>query len=66
MEDILDVYRRPHDPKRPLVCLDETNRQLTLETRPSIATKPTLDAGGVEFYESEDCSNQARTIFFAI
>ena len=40
MEDVLDVYRRPHDPKRPLVCLDETNRQLTLETRPSIATKP--------------------------
>ncbi len=40
MEDVLDVYRRPHDPKRPLVCLDETNRQLTLETRPSIAAKP--------------------------
>jgi hypothetical protein len=40
MEDVLDVYQRPHDPKRPLVCLDETNRQLTLETRPSIAAKP--------------------------
>lgn len=40
MEDILDVYQRPHDPKRPLVCLDETNRQLTVETRPSIAAKP--------------------------
>jgi hypothetical protein len=40
MEDVLDVYQRPHDPKHPLVCLDETNRQLTLETRPSIAAKP--------------------------
>ena len=40
MEDVLDVYQRPRDPKRPLVCLDETNRQLTLETRPSIAAKP--------------------------
>ena len=28
MEDILDVYQRPYDPPRPVVCLDETNRQL--------------------------------------
>lgn len=40
MEDVLDVYQRPHDPKHPLICLDETNRQLPLETRPSIAAKP--------------------------
>ncbi len=40
MEDILDVYQRPYDPKRPLVCLDETNRQLTLEIRSSIPVKP--------------------------
>jgi len=40
MEDVLDVYQRPHDPTRPLICLDETNRQLTLETRPSIAAQP--------------------------
>jgi hypothetical protein len=24
MEDVLAVYRRPHDPDRPLVCVDET------------------------------------------
>jgi hypothetical protein len=24
MEDVLEVYQRPHDPQRPLVCLDET------------------------------------------
>ena len=40
MEDVLDVYHRPHDPKRPLVCLDETNRQLIEETRTSIEAKP--------------------------
>jgi hypothetical protein len=33
MEDVLDVYKRPRDPARPLVCLDETSRQLTMETR---------------------------------
>ena len=25
MEDVLEVYQRPHDPQRPLVCLDETS-----------------------------------------
>jgi hypothetical protein len=34
MEDVLDVYHRPHDPTRPVVCLDETSRQLLAETRP--------------------------------
>lgn len=28
MEDVLDVYTRPYDPRRPQVCLDETSRQL--------------------------------------
>ena len=40
MEDILEVYQRPYDPYRPLVCLDETSKQLTAETRVSIAAKP--------------------------
>jgi hypothetical protein len=33
MEDVLAVYTRPHDANRPLVCLDETSKQLTAETR---------------------------------
>ena len=33
MEDVLDVYTRPRDPARPLVCLDETSKQLVTETR---------------------------------
>jgi len=28
MEDVLEVYHRPYDPKRPVVCLDETFKQL--------------------------------------
>ena len=27
MEDVLDVYTRPYDPRRPQVCLDETSVQ---------------------------------------
>jgi hypothetical protein len=33
MEDVLDVYHRPFDPLRPVVCLDETSRQLLGEVR---------------------------------
>ena len=33
MEDVLDVYTRPYDPRRPLVCMDETPKQLVGETR---------------------------------
>jgi uncharacterized small protein (DUF1192 family) len=40
MEDILEVYQRPYDPQRTLVCLDETSKQLIAETRVPIATKP--------------------------
>ena len=40
MEDILDVYQRPYDPLYPVVCLDETSRQLIEETRVPIAVKP--------------------------
>ena len=40
MEDILEVYQRPYDPQRPLVCLDEASKQLIAETRVPIAAKP--------------------------
>lgn len=33
MEDVLDIYRRPPDPARPVICLDETSRQLLSEVR---------------------------------
>ena len=40
MEDVIEVYHRPHDPDRPVVCLDETSKQLIVETRMPIAAKP--------------------------
>ncbi len=39
MEDVLVVYTRPRDPDRPLVCLDETSKQLTRETRTPVPMK---------------------------
>ena len=40
MEDVLAVYTRPRDPGRPVVCLDETSKQLIAETRAPMAMKP--------------------------
>ena len=40
MEDVLEVYHRPHDPARPLVCLDETSKQLVAETRTPEPIRP--------------------------
>jgi hypothetical protein len=40
MEDVLEVYTRPHDPECPVVCLDESSKQLTAETRVPIPAKP--------------------------
>jgi hypothetical protein len=33
MEQVLDVYKRPYDPRRPVACMDESPRQLIRETR---------------------------------
>ncbi len=40
MEDVLAVYTRPHEARRPLVCLDEAAKQLTAETRAPISMAP--------------------------
>ncbi len=40
MEDVLETYQKPRDPERPLVCLDETSKQLIIETRKPIPAKP--------------------------
>lgn len=40
MEDVLDVYQRAEDPARPLVCLDETSRQLLADVRPPLPPVP--------------------------
>lgn len=40
MEDVLDVYQRPYDPRYPQVCLDEASKQLIGETRTPVAAGP--------------------------
>ena len=40
MEKVLDVYRRPYDSRHPVVCMDETPRQLIGETRAPIPAGP--------------------------
>ena len=40
MEDVLELYGEPHDPKRPVVCFDETSTQLLSEPRPPLPVRP--------------------------
>ena len=40
MEDVLGVYTRPYDPKRPQVCMDEISTQLLRDTRPALPIEP--------------------------
>lgn len=40
MEDVLEVYTQPYDPKRPQVCMDETNKQLLSEVREPLPSQP--------------------------
>jgi len=40
MEDILEVYQLPYNPLRPVVCMDESSKQLIKETQVPIAIQP--------------------------
>jgi DDE superfamily endonuclease len=40
MEDVLEVYTRPYDPRRPQVCMDETSKQLLRDTRQALPMEP--------------------------
>lgn len=40
MEDVLEVYTQPYDPKRPQVCMDETSKQLLSEVREALPVQP--------------------------
>lgn len=40
MEDVLEVYQRSHDPRRPVVCLDEACKQLTRSVQESLPLEP--------------------------
>ena len=40
MEDVLEVYTRPYDPRYPQVCMDEVSKQLLRDTRQSLPMEP--------------------------
>ena len=40
MEDVLDVYTRPYDPRYPQVCMDETSKQLLRDVQPPLPMEP--------------------------
>ena len=61
MEDVLEVYHRPYDPKRPVVCVDETFKPLIGETRRPLPARP----GAVERYDHVYVRNGTASWFLA-
>ena len=59
MEDILDIYQQPYDPRHPLWCMDEKPYQILGESREPIPMKP----GSVEKIDSEYIRNGTVSIF---
>lgn len=61
MEDVLDVYERPYDPARPVVCLDETSRQVLADARPPQPAAP----GRPARHDPEYVRGGVATLFLA-
>jgi hypothetical protein len=61
MEDVLEVYARPYDPARPVVCLDEAAKQLLQETREPLPPEP----GQPQRYDNEYKRNGTCSLFMA-
>jgi hypothetical protein len=59
MEDVLEVYHRPFDPARPVVCLDEASKQLIGETRTPLPPAP----GQPERFDYEYVRNGTANLF---
>ena len=59
MEDVLDLYAEPYDPKRPVVCFDESPKQLVAEVQTPLPAAP----GQVERYDYEYQRNGTRNLF---
>ena len=57
MEDVLDVHARPHDPARPVVCLDELGKQWVAETRLPIPAQPSHPKQVDYEYERQGTAN---------
>lgn len=61
MEQVLDVYKRPYDPMSPVVCMDESPKQLIKETRTPIKAR----TGRLEKYDYEYARCGVCSIFLA-
>ena len=59
MEDVLDLYHEEYDPERPVVCFDETSKQLLGDVRPPIEAAP----GRMGRYDTEYQRNGTRNLF---
>jgi DDE superfamily endonuclease len=59
MEDVLDVYHRPYDEKRPLIALDESSKQLIGETKQPLPAEP----GQPERFDYEYVCNGTANLF---
>ncbi len=59
MEDVLDLYAEAPDPKRPVVCFDESPTQLIGEVRQPIPPEP----GQIERYDCEYKRNGTANLF---
>ncbi len=59
MEDVLDVYERPYDPFRPVVCGDEAGKQLVIEARDPLPPLP----GSVAKHDAEYVRNGTANLF---
>jgi transposase len=57
MEDVLSVYTRPYDPKRPQICLDELLKELHGEVRPPLPPAPGQPRREDYEYEREGRAN---------
>jgi len=59
MENVLEVYKRPYDPLRPVVGMDEKPKQLVKETRQPLASRP----GRAQRYDYEYERNGTANVF---
>jgi DDE superfamily endonuclease len=57
MEDVLDVYHRPYDPRYPQVCMDEASKQLIADTRVPLPPAPGQPARVDYEYERKGVAN---------
>jgi len=62
MEKVLEVYKRPYDEKHPVVCMDESPKQLIGETKTPIEAKP----GSLEKYDYEYVRNGVCNVFMSV